>query len=68
MIKYGSIFNRLEEVQIGDIFNITDLHGHQYTYFVDETSDSYTSGDDELHKRRYYGYKTGDSCYLRLHR
>ena len=36
MLKYGSIFNRLEEVQIGDIFNITDLRGHQYTYFVDE--------------------------------
>lgn len=36
MLKYGSIFNRLEEVQIGDTFNITDLRGHQYTYFVDE--------------------------------
>ena len=36
MLKYGSIFNRLEEVQVGDIFNITDLRGHQYTYFVDE--------------------------------
>jgi LPXTG-site transpeptidase (sortase) family protein len=36
MLKYGSIFNRLEEVQIGDIINITDLRGHQYTYFVDE--------------------------------
>ena len=36
MLKYGSIFNRLEEVQIGDYFNITDLRGHQYTYFVDE--------------------------------
>jgi LPXTG-site transpeptidase (sortase) family protein len=36
MLKYGSIFNRLEEVQIGDVVNITDLRGHQYTYFVDE--------------------------------
>ena len=36
MLKYGSIFNRLEEVGIGDIINITDLLGHQYTYFVDE--------------------------------
>ena len=36
MLKYGSIFNRLEEVQIGDIINITDMRGHQYTYFVDE--------------------------------
>ena len=36
MLKYGSIFNRLEEVQIGDIINITDIRGHQYTYFVDE--------------------------------
>ena len=36
MLKYGSIFNRLEEVEIGDIINITDMRGHQYTYFVDE--------------------------------
>ncbi len=36
MLKYGSIFNRLEEVQIGDTFNITNLRGHQYTYFVDQ--------------------------------
>lgn len=37
LIQYGGIFNRLEEVGVGDIVNITDIRGHQYTYFVDET-------------------------------
>lgn len=36
MRKYGSIFNRLEEVEIGNVINITDLRGHQYTYIVDD--------------------------------
>ena len=37
LIQYGGIFNRLQEVGVGDIVNITDIRGHQYTYFVDET-------------------------------
>ncbi|MBR1798050.1 MAG: class D sortase [Clostridiales bacterium] len=36
MLKYGSIFNRLEEVQIGDEIIITDVRSHVYTYIVDE--------------------------------
>ncbi len=36
MREYGSIFNRLEEVDIGDELIITDLEGMTYTYIVDE--------------------------------
>ena len=36
MRKYGSIFNRLGEVAIGDEITITNLRGYTYTYIVDE--------------------------------
>ncbi|MCR5593227.1 MAG: class D sortase [Saccharofermentans sp.] len=36
MRKYGSIFNRLGEVEIGDEITITNLRGYTYTYIVDE--------------------------------
>ena len=37
MREYGSIFNRLEEVGVGDEIIITNLRGYTYTYIVDET-------------------------------
>lgn len=37
MRQYGSIFNRLEEVGVGDTITVTNLRGYQYTYIVDET-------------------------------
>lgn len=37
MRQYGSIFNRLEEVGVGDEIIVTNLRGHQFTYIVDET-------------------------------
>lgn len=36
MRDYGSIFNRLEEVGVGDEVIITNLRGHQFTYIIDE--------------------------------
>jgi len=37
MRDYGYLFNRLEEVGIGDEIIVTNLRGYQYTYIVDET-------------------------------
>ncbi|MCQ2517071.1 MAG: class D sortase [Saccharofermentans sp.] len=37
MRQYGSIFNRLEEVGVGDEITVTNLRGYQYTYIVDQT-------------------------------
>lgn len=36
MRKYGSMFNRLGEVQIGDSIIITRIDGSSYTYIVDQ--------------------------------
>jgi len=37
MRAYGSIFNRLEEVEPGDEVIITNLRGYTFTYIIDET-------------------------------
>lgn len=38
MKAYGSIFNRLSEVDVGDEIIITDIYGCKYTYIVDDTT------------------------------
>ena len=37
MKAYGSIFNRLSEVDAGDTVKVTDIYGNQYVYEVDDT-------------------------------
>ena len=61
MRRYGSIFNRLEEVSVGDFITIA-RNGSSYTYVVDETV---TIDPSEL--SYYIGMQgEGDACAITL--